>query len=296
MTPDMWFTLAILLVAIVLFVTEWIRLDVVALGVVVALMLTGILTVDEAISGFSSKVVLSFAALFIVGGAVFNTGLAAYIGDRILRLANGSETRLLLVLAVSIGVMSAFISSTGVVALMLPAVVSLANSMKTSTSKLLIPLAFSALLGGSTTLIGTPPNLVVSETLQSAGYPAFDFFSFTPIGGLLLAVGVIYVMTIGRRLLPDRQPSQAVQQASTPGELFELYRLPDNLFRLRVQSRSPLVGRSLGEANLRRDYDLTVVAFSRQPKNQRTLLGRRHNGETHRPSPETTLAADDVLV
>lgn len=298
MTAEMWLTLAILFVAIALFITEWVRLDIVALGVLVMLMLTGILTVDEAISGFSSKIVLSIAALFIVGAAVFNTGLAAYIGNRILRLANGSEHRLLLVLMLFIGFMSAFISSTGVVALMLPAVVSLANSMKIPTSKLLIPLAFSALLGGTTTLIATPPNLVVSETLEQAGYPAFGFFSFTPLGILLLLGGILYMMTIGRKLLPERQPTQAVQQASTPGELFTLYRLPDNLFRLRVQNGSPLIGHGLGEINLRRDYGLTVVAVNRHSRNYLPLLGRRHpNGETHiHPGSKTLLEADDVLV
>ena len=291
----MWLTRAILVIAIILFVTEWVRVDVVALGVLSALMLTGVLEPAEALAGFSSGIVLSIASLFIVGGAVFHTGLAALLADRILRLAGGSETRLLVVLMTAIGVMSAFISSTGVVALMLPAVVSLAGSMKISTSRLLIPLAFSALLGGATTLIGTPPNMVVSDTLRGAGYAPFDFFAFTPVGGLLLAAGVAYLLTAGRRLLPDRKAPQEIQQATTPGELFEIYRLPDNLFRLRVMDQSPLAGQRLDEARLGHDYGLTVIAIERHllPGNGRS---RDQKMMLHRPEPDTLLQTSDELL
>ena len=224
MTAEMWITLLILAVAIFLFITEWIRLDVVALCVMAALLLTGILTTNEALSGFSSTATISIAALFIVGGAVFQTGLAAMIAQRILSVAGGSERRLLIVLIISIATMSAFMSSTGVVALMLPAVVSLAGSMKINTSRLMIPMAFSALIGGSLTLIGTPPNLLVSEALVKAGEAPLDFFAFTPLGLLLVATVLIYLLVAGRWVLPDRTPPQTVQQAITPGELFEIGR------------------------------------------------------------------------
>ncbi|MCS7069961.1 MAG: SLC13 family permease, partial [Anaerolinea sp.] len=158
MTPDMILTLAILLIAIVLFITEWVRLDIVALSVLITLMLTGLVTTQQGLAGFSNPTVIAIGALFIVGGAVFQTGLAALISNWILRVAGGSETRLLAVLMIAIALMSGFISSTGVVALMLPAIVSLAGGLKVNTSKLMIPLAYSALLGGTLTLIGTPPN------------------------------------------------------------------------------------------------------------------------------------------
>lgn len=306
MTSDILLTLAILVVAIVLFVTEWVRLDVVALGVMVTLMLTGLVTTAQGLAGFANPTVIAIAGLFIVGGAVFQTGLAAMLGDSILRLAGGSETRLLLVLMVSIALMSAFISSTGVVALMLPAIVSLASSLKVNTSKLLIPLAYSALLGGALTLIGTPPNLLASETLRAAGYAPFDFFSFTPLGLLLLAAGVAFMLTVGRRLLPDRKPPQTVQKASTPGELFKLYRLPDNLFRLRVQDQSPLIGKKLGECGLREQFGVNIISVKHANQSNGRPLPlslplplvpvHEHSEDRYHPTPDSVFQANDLLL
>ncbi len=169
----MYLTLGILAVAIVLFITEWLRVDVVALGVVVVLMLTGILTPSEAISGFSSSAVMTIAALFVVGGAVMQTGLAGTIGRRILTIAGGSQTRLLVVIMAAVALLSGFMSDTGTVAVLLPAILSLALNTKISPSKLLIPLAFGSLLGGAMTLIGTPPNIIVSDVAPGGGLPAF---------------------------------------------------------------------------------------------------------------------------
>ena len=294
MTAEMWITLAILVVAIVLFVTEWLRVDVVALCVLVALMLTGILTTEEAVAGFSSTSVLSIGFLFIVGGAVFQTGLAAIIGDRILKIAGTSETRLLIILMAAISIMSAFISSTGVVALMLPAVISLAHRAKIPPSRLLMPLAFSALLGGSTTLIGTPPNIIVSETLQNAGYAPFELFSFTVPGILLIIAGLVFMLTIGRRLLPNRKAEQIIQRMETPAELFSLYQLPDNMFRLRVHNQSTLIGRSVGESQLGNEYNVSIVSIAHIPASRAVAL-RTGNG-VHHPTPDTVIQQDDVLV
>ncbi len=303
MTLNMWITLAILLIALILFITEYIRLDLVALGVMVALMATNILTIEEGLAGFSNKAVISIGALFIVGGAVFQTGLAGAIAQRILGVARGDAIRLLIILMVAIAVMSAFISSTGVVALMLPAVASIARSLKTSTSKLMIPMAMGALFGGALTLIGTPPNLLASEALREAGLPPFDFFSFTPIGLVLLVVGVIYMVLIGRHLLPDYKSGSGAQSVITPGELFALYELPGSLFRLRVQEDSPLIGLSIGASGLRSDYALTVVSITRSSEGVRLHVPvpmlHRGNGSSdcsHVPLPETCIHADDVLL
>ena len=299
MTPEMWITLAILLIALILFITEYIRLDLVAMGVMIALMVTGILTIQEGLAGFSNKAVISIGALFIVGGAVFQTGLAGMIAERILNVARGDATRLLIIMMIAIAVMSAFISSTGVVALMLPAVVSLARSLRTTTSKLLIPMAYAALFGGALTLIGTPPNLLASEALREAGLPPFDFFSFTPIGLVLLVVGVLYMLIIGRRLLPEYKGETGIQSVSTPGELFALYELPGNLFRLRVQDDSPLIGQSIGESGLRSDYDLSVISITHSPDNSRSLVPMRHRSVpdcAHVPLPDTCILTDDVLL
>jgi len=300
MTLEMWVTLAILLVALLLFITELIRLDLVALGVMVALMLTGILTVEEGLAGFSNKAVISIAALFIVGGAVFQTGLASMIAARILQIAGGSQVRLIVILMVSIALMSAFISSTGVVALMLPAVVSLSRSLRINPSKLLIPMAYSALLGGGLTIIGTPPNLLVSEALSKAGLPAFDFFSFTPIGLIVLGVGVVYMALIGRRWLPDRKAEGGVQTVITPQELFRIYELPGNLYRVRVQDDSPLIGKSIGASGLRSEFDLNVVTIYRTSGTSNAILSILNRNGTDSnfrvPTPETCLQANDVML
>ncbi len=300
MTLEMWVTLAILAIALVLFITEAIRLDLVALGVTTALMLTGILNVEEGLAGFSNKAVISIAALFVVGGAVFQTGLAGMIAARILKAAGGNPARLIVILMVSIALMSAFISSTGVVALMLPAVVSLSRSMKINPSKLLIPMAYSALLGGSLTLIGTPPNLLVSEVLRNDGLPPFELFSFAPIGLVLLAIGVVYMLLIGRHLLPDPKIDSGTQSVITPHELFRLYELPGNLFRVRVQDDSPLIGQTIGASNLRSDFRLTVVSINRTSGSTRailSILNRNGNGGSyHVPPPETLLAANDLIL
>ena len=169
MTLEMWLVLGILVAAIFLFITEWLRVDVVAVGVLLALMLTGVLTTGEALAGFSSTAVLTIAALFVVGGAVLHTGLAGAIGRRILTIAGDSEWRLILVIMGAVALLSGFMSDTGTVAVLLPAIISLATSTKISPAKLLIPLAFGSLLGGAMTLIGTPPNIIVSDVLRDAG-------------------------------------------------------------------------------------------------------------------------------
>ncbi|MBZ0285562.1 MAG: SLC13 family permease [Anaerolineae bacterium] len=284
LTLEMGITLVILVVAVVLFVTEWLRVDVVALCVVIVLMATGLLTTEEALAGFSSTTVLTIAALFVVGGAAFQTGVAAKIGDWILGIAGTSETRLLVVLMTAVAIMSAFISSTGVVALMLPAVMRIAHRSNIPPSKLLMPLAFSSLIGGSLTLIGTPPNIVASNTLMNAGYEPFQFFSFTPIGGLLLVIGVGFIYLFGRRLLPDRRPKQMTQQMETPAELFELYRLPEDLFRLRVHRESKLIGSTMESLQLRETFHINIINIT-------------NNGRTiHCPPSDTVLQENDVIV
>lgn len=315
MTFEMWFTLAVLIIAIVLLITEWVRIDIAAVGVVIALIAGGILPLNQGLAGFSNSAVISIAALFVVGGAVFKTGLADLIARQLMTFAGGNEARLLAVLMVSVAGMSAFISSTGVVALMLPAVVSLAAQLKINTSRLLIPLAYSALLGGSLTLIGTPPNLILSDALREGGYSGFSFFSFTPIGLLLLGIGLVYMLTVGKWLLPDRTPPQRSQAATTPGELFDLYRLPDNLYRLRVLANSPLVGQTLAASRLGSEFHLTVISIERKNDRKNERQNKNGNGENghglmtrlpigrspsvisiRHPEFDTVLQANDVLL
>ena len=183
----------------------------------------------------NNVIVLTIASLFVVGGAIMQTGLAGAIGRRILTIAGHSHARLIIVITLTVALLSGFMSDTGTVAVLLPAIISLAWNAKISPSKLLIPLSFGALLGGAMTLIGTPPNIIVSNLLRENGLTPFRFFDYTPIGLILLAGGILYLVTIGIRWLPDHTPKQDIQRVETSEELVSLYKLPDNLFRLRVR-------------------------------------------------------------
>lgn len=271
MTVEIIYTLAILIIAIVLFVTEWLRVDVVALAVVVALMLTGVLSPPEALAGFSNPAVLTIAALFIVGGSVMQTGLASIIGQRILKIAGEDETRLMIVIMLSVAFLSGFMSDTGTVAVLLPAIIALASRAKISPSRLLIPLSFGALLGGAMTLIGTAPNIIVSELLREEGLEAFTFFSYTPMGLILLATGVIFMLLVGRKILPDYQVNQGDLPVTMPEELIDIYRLSEHIYHLGVENQSPLNGRTVAEANLRHDFNVTILEVQRQPAPQASI-------------------------
>jgi len=268
----MWIAIFILFTAILLFLTEWVRVDVVALGVIIALILTNLLTPQEALSGFSNPAVLTIAALFVVGGAIMQTGLAGAIGRRILDIAGSSWVRLTAVIMVTVALLSAVMSDTGTVAVLLPGIISLAIGAKISPSRLLIPLAYGALLGGATTLIGTPPNIIVSDLLNEQGLTPFGFFDYTPIGLVLLLAGTSFVLLVGRRILPDYKATTEVQRVETPEELVNLYQLSDNLYRLRVRRGSTLIGLTLAEASLRRDFDLNILDISRADQNRHTTL------------------------
>lgn len=302
MTYDMWIALGILAIAIVLFVTEWLRVDVVAIGVMVALMLSGLLTTGEALSGFSNSAVLTIAALFIVGGAVTQTGLADLVGQRILSVAGTSEVRLIAVIMGAVALLSGLMSDTGTVAVLLPAIVSLAARAELNPSRLLIPLSFGALLGGATTLIGTPPNLIVSDLLREKGLAAFTFFDYTPIGVVLFVGGLLFMLSVGRLLLPDRKRVQDLQRVETPEELVDLYRLPDNLFRLRVRRGSPLIGQTVTQGDLGRAFHISVLEIQRpaQPRSLITVGGQRltlqPDSMKRMPRASTPIAIDDVLL
>lgn len=303
MSTDMWIALAILAGAIVLFVTEWLRVDVVAIAVMVALTLTGLLSATESISGFSNPAVLTIASLFIVGGAVMQTGLADAIGRRILKIAGSNPRRLTAVIMVAVGMLSAFMSDTGTVAVLLPAIVSLAHRARISASKLLIPLAYGSLLGGATTLIGTPPNIIVSDLLREQGLQPFQFFDYTPIGLSLFITGTLFMLLAGRRILPDYKSRQDVQRVETPEELVALYRLPEDMFRLRVRRDSELVGMTVAQSRLRQDFYITVMDILR-PRQQQPVGKWGDTGQFLQKeeygslavTPETTFNHGDVLI
>jgi len=307
MTLEMGIALGILAIAILLFITEWLRVDVVALAVVAALMLTGLLPAEDAVAGFANPAVLTIAALFIVGGAVVQTGLAGLIGQRILRIAGKNEFLLVAVIMGVVALLSGIMSSSGTVAVLLPAIVSLARSARISPSKLLIPLAFGALLGGALTLIGTPPNIIVSDLLREAGQRPFGFFDYTPIGLVLLVAGTLFMLLIGRRLLPTGQVARELQRVETPEELVDLYRLPDNLFQLRVRRESELAGQTIAASCLGRDFGVTVLEIVRPappsgplPRLSETLRRPRANNTDNTARiaacADSTIASGDILI
>ncbi|MEJ5225197.1 MAG: SLC13 family permease, partial [Anaerolineales bacterium] len=303
MTLEMWMALGILAFAIIFFVTEWLRVDVVALIVVVSLMLAGLLTPAEAIAGFSNTIVLTIAALFVIGGAVLQTGLAAMIGNQVLRIAGTNPTRLVIMVMLTVALMSAFMSSTGTVAVLLPAVVSLANSARISPSKLLIPLAYASLLGGALTLIGTPPNLVVSDLLRENGFAPFQFFDFTLIGGLLLLSGIAFMALLGRRLLPERVVVRDLARVATPKDIVSRYALPDNLFWLRVRQASDLIGKTVAESDFGRRFNVNIIELRRKPEGrtmmqvgEAKLVWQDTRERGMKPDVDTTFETNDLIL
>ncbi|MCK5783754.1 MAG: SLC13 family permease [Desulfobacterales bacterium] len=299
----MYLTLGILTFAIIFFITEWLRVDVVALVVVTTLMVTALLTPAEAIAGFSSPIVLTIASLFVIGGAILQTGLAAAIGRQILKVAGGGQTQLMIAVMLTVAILSAFMSDTGTVAVLLPAVISMASSVNLSPSKLLIPLSFGALLGGSATLIGTPPNIIVSDLLHENGLEPFQFFDYSPIGLILITVGIIFMVTIGKRMLPERTREKGLLRLETPDEIAKRYRLPDNLYRLRVRTASTLVGKSIAEGEFGAKFNVTILEIRRKPEartmvklGETRLVWHADKAKGIKPSAETTFQRDDLLI
>lgn len=291
----MWLTIAILVISAILFANGKVRSDIVALCALCALLIFQILTPAEALSGFSNSVVIMMVGLFVVGGAIFQTGLAKMISSRILKLAGKSELRLfILVMLVTSGI-GAFVSNTGTVALMLPIVVSLAASANMNASRLLMPLAFASSMGGMMTLIGTPPNLVIQEALVSGGYPALSFFSFFPVGLVTVIVGIIVLLPLSKWILDKRgsKDGNNNRKGKSLNQLVKEYGLSDNLFRLKVVNTSLLKGKTIVELDVRRQFGLDILEVRRSESSQNRFL------KTVTPqqlaSSTTQLQVDDVL-
>ena len=225
-------TLLILLVAAALFVSGKVRSDLVAICSLLALLLAQILTPAEGLSGFSNSTVIMMVGLFIVGGGIFQTGLAKMIGGQVIKLAGTSETRLFLLVMLVTAAIGGFVSNTGTVALMLPIVVSMAAYAGTSARRLLMPLAFASSMGGMMTLIGTPPNLIIQETLANAkasglvpaALPDIAFFTFLPVGVITLLVGILVLMPLTKLFLtPKSSEKSSKQGGKTLHELVKEY-------------------------------------------------------------------------
>ncbi len=292
----MWLTIAILIISAVLFANGKIRSDIVALCALCALLVFQILTPAEALSGFSNSVVIMMVGLFVVGGAIFQTGLAKMISSRILKLAGKSETRLfLLVMLVTAGI-GGFVSNTGTVALMLPIVVSLAASANLNASRLLMPLAFASSMG-LFTLIATPPNLVIHEQLVSGGYPGLSFFSFFPVGLICVTVGTIVLLPLTKWFLSKKggKDGKKGQSGKSLNELVKEYGLSDNLYRLKVLNTSLLKGKTIVDLDVRRKYGLNVIEVRRNKNESTQSRFLKGNAPQQLVSPRTQLQPEDVL-
>ncbi len=255
MTQDNILVLAILAVAVILFVSERLRVDLIAMLVLITLSVTGLVTIEEAFSGFASPAVITVWSVYIVSGALFRSGVADTLANFMLRLAGENYLRLLFIIMLTVGVMSSFMNNIGAVAILLPAVVSVARKINVAPSKLLIPMAFTSLLGGKMTLIGTPPNILASSIMESyGGMEPFGFFDFTPMGAIVLAVGILYFLLIGNRLLPDRTPG---------GNISDSYQIRDYLSEVRIGEKSPLIGQTLPQSQLGQKFNLNVIQIQR---------------------------------
>ena len=282
MTSEVATVLAILIIAIFLFVTEKIRVDLVALIVLVALALTNLVSPAEALSGFSNLAVVTVWAVLILSAGLSRTGVANFIGRQILRFAGESEIRLIVAIMITAGVLSGFMNNIGAVALLLPVVISIARRTGIAPSKLLMPLAFASLLGGLTTLIGTPPNILISEALNNAGLAPFKMFDFAPVGLVILVAGIGYMALIGRHILPSRdliKDSSLIENG-----IEEVFDFKERMFWIRLPENALLDGKTLADSRLGSALGLNVMAI--QQDDQMQLA----------PKPDTILRSNDGLL
>lgn len=274
MTFEIILTLSIIVVAVILFATEKLRVDIIALLVLLTLVLSGLIEADQAFLGFASPAVITVWAIYIVSGALFKTGVTDVLGAWISRLAGNSEPRLIAIIMLTCGTMSAFMNNIGATAMLLPAVVGISRKSGVRLSKLLIPLAFSSLLGGNMTQIGTPPNILATSILTERGLPSFEFFDFAPTGIIVFLTGVLYMVLLGRFLLPSHTNVEDVQVA----------KLREYVTEVRVLAESRLVGLSLEEASLNDKVGLSVLAIVHEGK------------QVARIDSETVIGVDDLLI
>ena len=286
-------TLIILILSAAFFVSGKVRSDIVALCALIGLLVFQVLTPEEALSGFSNSVVIMMVGLFVVGGAIFQTGLAKMISSRILKLAGKSELRLFLLVMLVTSAIGAFVSNTGTVALMLPIVVSLATNAGMNPGRLLMPLAFASSMGGMMTLIGTPPNLVIQDTLVHAGFEPLSFFSFLPVGLICMLTGIVVLLPLTKWFLSKRRKKdENASSGKSLNELVKEYGLSDNLFRLQSVSGSLLVGQTVQGLDVRRKYGLNILEVRRGEASQHRFL---KTVTQKLASPDTVIQAGDVL-
>jgi di/tricarboxylate transporter len=284
MSSEIATVLAILVAAIILLVSERLRPDLIALMVLLAVTLPGLVSPEEAFASLGNPAVITVGAIFVISAALFRTGIAHSIGERIAAIAGKDPVRLTIIVMLTASLMSSFMNNVGATAVLLPAVVGLCRQSGISPSKLLIPLSFGSLTGGMLTLIGTPSNLLVNAALLDRGLEPLEMFDLTPVGLTMTALCIGYMVLLGRRLLPTPAPSASPFVVNQANNLIETYSLGERLFRIRIPPGSRLVGRTLAQSTLRDEWNLNVLAVE------------RHGQETLDPPPDTVLLQGDVLL
>ncbi|CAN5919097.1 SLC13 family permease [soil metagenome] len=274
MTTEIVLVLLILFGAIVLFSTEWLPIDLVALLILVSLVLTGIITAEEGVAGFSNNATVTVAAMFVLSAGLSKTGVVTLIGSRLALLYKRNFLLGITFTMVAVAFVSAFINNTPVVAIFIPLVIRAAAVSKHSASKMLMPISFASMFGGVCTLIGTSTNILVSGVAVQHGQPAFGMFEMAPMGLVFFAVGILYMVLVGVRLIPERQSEVELTQKFGMGDyLTEVVLLPE----------SSSAGKRLAESPLVRDLDLDIIEIQRE-------------GQVYSmPSPSTVLLPNDLL-
>lgn len=284
-------TLAILALTAIFFMRGKVRSDLVALCALLALVLTNILTPTEALAGFSNSVVIMMIGLFIVGAAIFRTGLAKMISSRILRLAGDNENKLFILVMVVTASIGAFVSNTGTVAVMMPIIVSMAAAANISPRRYLMPLAFASSMG-MFTLISTPPNLVIQEALVNSKFEALSFFSFAPVGFVSLTVGIIVLFFLSKLLVKKGDTStEKKNKAKSLAELAQEYNLHKQSYRVDVTGKSPLLDKTLVESKIATIYNISIVKIIRYEKKRG--FGKKYVEEV--AGPKSVIKLNDIL-
>ena len=273
MNGELIWVLSLLAIAVVLFATGKVRMDAIALMVIVAFVLSGTLTLNEAFSGFSDPNVILIAALFIIGDGLVRTGVATKMGAWLVSVAGNSETKMLVYLMLTVAGLGAFMSSTGVVAIFIPVVLSVSARMNTSPSRLMMPLSFAGLISGMMTLVATPPNLVVNSELLSEGLHGFSFFSVTPIGLVVLILGIVYMLAVRFMLKTENgESARDGRKRSTFRDLIREYHLTGRARRLAIRPGSPMIGQRLDDLKLRERYCANVIGVERWRRFRRVIV------------------------
>ena len=297
-------TLIILVITVAMFIWGRVRADIVALTALAALLVLGILTPAEALAGFSSPIVIMMIGLFVVGGAIMQTGLAKLTGNKLMALSRGNETITFLLVMLVTSFIGAFVSNTGTVALMMPIIMSIAAGSGMQSSRFLMPLAFAGSLGGMLTLIGTPPNLVIDEVLTEAGYQPLAFFSFFPVGIIVIAIGIIVLMPLSKIFLSKSQGNKKKKNAKSLDDLVDEYRLLDNLHRFIVPSsrtsaardengnRMDIVGKALKELSIQKKYGVSIIEIRNEKKSR---LGLVKDVNQNMAKSSSTIQVHDTL-